>query len=216
MSRTGVWTVGVVPDGEVAALPLRFSGAEGAWSVPPGYADDLRWWLEGGDREPYFTPGPTAAARRFDAFARSGGPTAPAVAAMKEAGLELLRDAGTGAGPDARFVVSAPDGDPATALYHGLGAEAAAQLPGSFGDFLLRADEVRGVLPHAEAVLAVTGPRRTEVLARIDAWLSAMSAAPAGFDSAELLAGPLRVLRHAAATGAGALGVTSGTGGQRA
>ncbi|MET7619882.1 hypothetical protein [Streptomyces sp. NPDC005408] len=203
MSFTGVWAIGAVPDAEVAALPERFAHVEGEWTTPPGYADDLAWWLGGGDREPYFTPGPTPAALRFAAFARSGGPSAPAVAAMKEAGMDLLRDVEG----DAAFAAAARKGDPATALWYGLGAEAAARLPGWFGDFLLTAAEVRAVLPHAESVLAVTGPRRTEIIGRIDAWMSAMSDEP-GFDARTLLDGPVRVLRYAAAHGAGAVGVT--------
>lgn len=221
MSFTGVWAIGAVPDAEVAALPGRFAHLEGEWTTPPNYAEDLTWWLSGGDREPYFTPEPTPAARRFAAFARSGGPSAPAVAAMKEAAMDLLRGAeghaeghakgdegGDEGGTDgsATFVAAARKGDPAVALCYGLGAEAAARLPGWFGDFLLTAAEVRAVLPHAESVLAVAGPRRTEILARIDAWMSAMSDDP-GFDAGTLLDGPLRVLRYAAANGTGAVGV---------
>ncbi|WP_217621789.1 hypothetical protein, partial [Streptomyces lunaelactis] len=119
------------------------------------------------------------------------------------ASTDLLR----GTEGSAAFVASARKGDPATALWYGLGAEAAARLPGWFGDFLLTAAEVRAVLPHAESVLAVTGPGRTEVLARIDAWMSAMSDVP-DFDANTLLDGPLRVLRYAAANGTGAVGVT--------
>lgn len=211
MSYTGVWSVGAVPDAEVVALPRGFAHLDETWTVPDGCADDLRWWLGGGDREPYFTPEPTPAAHRFAAFARGGGPTAPAVAAMKDAATDLLRHAAApGSDPDGLFVEAVRKGEPATALHHGLGAEASAQLPGWFGDFLLTADEVRAVLPGAESVLAVTGQRRTEVLARIDAWVYAMTDAPEGeFDTAGLLAGPLRVLRYAAAHG---LGVVAATG----
>ncbi|WP_405999236.1 hypothetical protein [Streptomyces sp. NBC_00829] len=203
MSITGVWATGAVPDAQVAALPGRFADMEGAWVMPPGYAEDLAWWLGGGDREPYFTPAPTRAALRFAAFARSGGPSAPAVAAMKAAGMDLLR----GAEGAASFVAAARKGDPATALCYGLGAQDAARLPGWFGDFLLTAAEVRAVLPHVESVLAVTGPRRTEILARVDAWMSAMSDEPE-FAAYTLLEGPLRVLWYAAAHGTGAVGVT--------
>lgn len=211
MSHTGGWSVGAVSDADVVALPLRFAGLDETWTVPPGCAEDLRWWLGGGDREPYFTPEPTAAAHRFAAFARSGGPTAPAVAAMKDAATDLLRQAAADGGtePDALFTVAVRGGEPATALHHGLGAEASARLPGWFGDFLLTADEVRVVLPDAESVLAVSGPRRTEVLARIEAWAYGMTGAAEGeFDAAGLLAGPLRVLRYAAAHGRGVVAVT--------
>jgi hypothetical protein len=168
MSFTGLWAVGAVPDAEVAALPGRFAHLEGEWTTPPNYAADLTWWLSGGDREPYFTPEPTPAARRFAAFARSGGPSAPAVAAMKEAGMDLLRDAERAGDTEgsAAFVAAARKGDPAVALCYGLGAEAAARLPGWFGDFLLTAAEARAVLPHTESVLAVAGPRRPEILYR--------------------------------------------------
>ncbi len=203
MGFIGTWAVGAVPDAEVAALPGRFAQIEGVWTTPPGYADDLAWWLSGGDREPYFTPGPTPAALRFAAFARSGGPSSPAVAAMKAAGRDLLRDAPA----DAVYTAVARGSDPATALCYGLGAEDSARLPGWFGDFLLTAAEVRSVLPHAESVLAVDGPRRAETVARVDAWMSAMGDEP-GFDAGALLDGPLRVLRYAAEHGRGAVGVT--------
>lgn len=74
MSYTGVWSVGAVPDAEVVALPRRFAHLDETWTVPDGCAEDLGWWLGGGDREPYFTPGPTAAAHRF---ARSRAAAAP-------------------------------------------------------------------------------------------------------------------------------------------
>lgn len=211
MSYTGVWSVGAVPDAEVVALPRRFAHLDETWTVPDGCAEDLGWWLGGGDREPYFTPGPTAAAHRFAAFARGGGPSAPAVVAMKDAAAGLLRSAAAadGSEPDALFTAAVREGEPATVLHHGLGAEASSRLPGWFGDFLLTADEVRAVLPGAESVLAVTGPRRREVLARADSWAYAMTAVPEGeFDAAGLLAGPLRVLRHAAAHGLGVVAVT--------
>ncbi|MFD3525199.1 hypothetical protein [Streptomyces sp. NPDC058653] len=210
MGHTGVWWVGAVPDAEVLALPRRFAHLDETWTVPDGCGDDLRWWLGGGDREPYFTPEPTPAAYRFAAFARGGGPSAPAVAAMKDAARDLLRRAeADGADPDGLFAVAVRKGEPATALHHGLGAEASAQLPGWFGDFLLGAEEVRAVLPAAESVLAVSGPRRTEVLARVDAWAYGMTDTPRGeFDAAGLLAGPLRVLRYAAAHGLGVVAAT--------
>lgn len=124
--------------------------------------------------------------------------------------MDLLRRAeDDGTDPEGLFAVAVRKGEPATALHHGLGAQASAQLPGWFGDFLLTADEVRAVLPEAEPVLAPTGPRRTEILARVDAWAYAMTDAPRGeFDAAALLSGPLRVLRHAAAHGRGVVAVT--------
>lgn len=117
--------------------------------------------------------------------------------------MDLLRDAEG----EAAFAAAARKGDPVVALCYGLGVKAAARLPGWFGDFLLTAAEVRAVLPHAESVLAVTGPRRTEIIGRVDAWMSAMSDEP-GFDARTLLDGPLRVLRYAAVHGTGAVGVT--------
>lgn len=111
----------------------------------------------------------------------AAAPSAPAVVAMKDAATDLLyRAEAEGTDPDGLFAVAVREGEPATALHHGLGAEASAQLPGWFGDFLLTADEVRAVLPGAEAVLGATGPRRTEVLARVDAWAYAMTDSPQG------------------------------------
>lgn len=210
MSYTGVWSVGAVPDAEVVALPRRFAHLDETWTVPDGCAEDLGWWLGGGDREPYFTPEPTAAAHRFAAFASGGGPSAPAVVAMKDAATGLLhRAAADGGDPDALFAVAVRKGEPATALHHGLGAEASSRLPGWFGDFLLTADEARAVLPGAESVLALTGPRRRGG-DRPYRLLGVRDDGRAGgeFDAAGLLAGPLRVLRYAAAHGLGVVAVT--------
>jgi hypothetical protein len=105
------------------------------------------------------------------------------------------------------FCAATRKGDPAAALAWALGPASAQHLPGWFGDFLLDAAQVQAVLPEAEQALALVPPRRAEVTARVGLWLDGMGDA-AGHDADKLIDGPLGVLRHAARTGSGAVGIT--------
>jgi hypothetical protein len=118
---------------------------------------------------------------------------------MRDASMSLMPETeGVGL-----FVAAARKASPAAALCYGLGAEGTAMLPGWFGDFLLSADDVITALPRAEEALRLSSTRRSEALSRITAWMTAMGDAP-GFDAAELIDAPLRVLRFAAETRSGA------------
>jgi hypothetical protein len=195
VSSTGVWIVGVIPGDEAVPLSERFASSAGRRPAIPGHADD---------REVSFTsqPGqPTSAAGRLIDLILSHGPIPDTV---RDA-LMALYPAEEGPG---LYVTAVRKVRPAVALRYGLGGEAASSSPGWFGDFLLTPEEVRQVLPLAEAALALTAPQRASVLARIDEWMSGLGESP-DFDVAELLDRPLGVLRHASENGAGAAGLTA-------
>ncbi|MEU9717436.1 hypothetical protein [Streptomyces sp. NPDC047976] len=196
----------MLPDEEARAIPGRFLHLvrPGDWDKPEAYTESLAWWSDGG-AEPLFEyadgpsgpPGATPAARRFADFMDLATTASDAVTAMQDASSSAMREeAGL-------FVATARKAAPVAALYHGLGVRGAELLPGWFGDFLLDADEVAAALPRAEQALDLSGARRSEVLARITDWMTVMGDAP-DFDAAELVEGPLRVLRRAAAAKSGA------------
>ena len=139
------------------------------------------------------------AAKRFADFVHTANLPSAATEAMQDAGMSFMPETEG----DGLFVATARKTSPAAALCYGLGAEGSAMLPGWFGDFLLSVDEVLTALPRAEEALRLTGTRRSAVLARITDWMGAMGDDP-GFDAAELVDAPLRVLRFAAETRCGA------------
>ncbi|MGR3938148.1 hypothetical protein [Streptomyces sp. BRA346] len=96
------------------------------------------------------------------------------------------------------YITSVRKGNPVAALFHGLGPVRAAALPGWAGDAVFTSAEVRRSLPAVEGVLALAGPERDRVVARIDDWLCDEG-------PEELLDGPLRVWRDAAGAGLGLL-----------
>ncbi|MFD8807358.1 hypothetical protein [Streptomyces sp. NPDC059597] len=209
MSGMGVWVVGAVPDRGVGEL-LRV-GVQGSPPVPsygrvPG---ELAWWRS---REPgslfrasASSPGSWVAgenAFRLSVFFDSCHYDSAAVGELGDA----LMDQFPPEGEEGHFAAVARKASPFSALAHALGPDVTLRLPGWFGDFLLRAEEVRARLPEAEEALALTGARRREVVERIQQWMSALGDDP-DHDAEDLLDGPLRVLRHAARTGQGAAGL---------
>ncbi|MEW2129296.1 hypothetical protein [Streptomyces sp. NPDC005435] len=211
MSVTGVWAVGTVSDRTLDEL-LR-AAVRASPPVPgPSYVhvpEGLAWWRGKGTESLFSasTDSPGAWVAGEDAFRLSAffdscyDDSEP---------VEALGDAVMGAfppeGDEGLFAAVTRKAGPFSALAYALGPEAAQLLPGWFGDFLLRADEVRARLPEAEEALALTGPRRRDVVERIDQWMTALGDSP-DHDAEELLDGPLRVLHHAARTGLGAAGV---------
>lgn len=105
------------------------------------------------------------------------------------------------------FCAAVPRGDGAAALLWGLGRDTALRIAGCCGQFLFDAAHVRAALPAAEQALVLHPSRRAHVAARIRLWLDEMADDP-NRDIDELIDGPLRVLRYAARTGVGAVGLT--------
>ncbi|MFF3069855.1 hypothetical protein ACFVSN_00540 [Kitasatospora sp. NPDC057904] len=212
MSATGVWVVGTVDDEQVRELLLAAvrSSPPPPPSAPAGVTTELAWW-RGLAGESLFTRRTAGAggwaatedALRLYRFFDSCLDDSDAVEALRDAVMEQF-PANEGEG---LFAATARKANPFWALAYALGAEATLRLPGWFGDFLLDSAQVRACLPRAEEALALTGPRRRDVIERIHAWLDGLGDDPA-HDADTLLDGPLRVLRHAARTGQGIAGQT--------
>lgn len=215
MSATGVWVVGTVGDEQVRELVLAAGRSAppspaASPSGPGEVAAELAWW-RGLAGKSLFTERPggeggwaaTEDALRLYRFFDACQDGSDAVEELRDAVMERF-PAQEGAG---LFAATARKANPFWALAYALGAEAALQLPGWFGDFLLDSAQVRARLPRAEQALALTGARRREVVERIHGWLDGFGDEPA-HDADALLDGPLRVLRHAARTGQGVAGQT--------
>jgi hypothetical protein len=208
MSVTGVWVVGAVPDAEISRIRCAYPGAAAPHGAAPDQSADLVWWQSQAESEVFFEevpywPSPTDAAQRFAHLIDAARSGSDAAEDMLDDLLSLFpQQAGEGL-----FCATARKGDPAAALAWALGPASAQHLPGWFGDFLLDAAQVQTILPETEQALALVPPRRAEVIARIALWLDGMGD-DAGHDADKLIDGPLRVLRHAARTGSGAVGIT--------
>jgi len=141
---------------------------------------------------------PTDAVYRFTANFEALRPDLDADACM-----ELLADLTD----EDRFVTSIRKGDPAAALYYGLGFDAAHALPGRSGCFLLDAEEAAAAVPAVAAILAMDAVRRAKVVTRTHAWLEVAGDESADFDVEALIDEPLRILQRAKEQGRGAIGL---------
>ncbi|MFF2996415.1 hypothetical protein ACFVTC_17845 [Streptomyces sp. NPDC057950] len=208
MSVMGVWVVGIVPDNPIEEVRRRFPGAAGAHGTWPASSADMSQWCE-----------PVAPAELLDAAAERPSRIdeiarfADAVDRVRNDGTDVdeFQDYLLHAVPqqesEGMFCAAVPRGDGAAALMWGLGRDTALRIPGCCGQFLFDAAQVRVALPAAEQALVLHPSRRAHVAARIRMWLDEMADDP-NRDINELIDGPLRVLRHAARTGAGAVGLT--------
>ncbi|MCD0484576.1 hypothetical protein LO771_19790 [Streptacidiphilus sp. ASG 303] len=207
MSATGFWVVGAVPDPEISRIRRVHPDAAAAHGAAPAPSADLEWWRRQSASEVFFEegphcPAPTGAARRFADLVDAARSDSAAAEDMRD---DLLRLVPQREG-EGLFCAAARKGDPAAALAWALGPASAQHLPGRFGDFLLDAAQVQAVLPEARQALALEPARRAEVTARVGLWLDGMGD-DAGHDAGKLIDGPLEVLRHAARTGSGAVGM---------
>ena len=208
MSVTGFWVVGIVPDSDVVRMRREFPGADSFGRHDPEPSGDLEWWSGEGPWIRSSIPDRTdlcPRSRRCDSRTPwpPWGSADERHEAVKEELLQLVPQC---EGVDL-FCVSTRKGDPLAALHYGLGPEAAFQLPGRDGDFLLDAAGVRAALPGVEVTLDLAPGPRSGVEERIRDWLGGM-ADGAKHDLDDLVDGPLRVLRHAAQNGLGAAGMT--------
>jgi hypothetical protein len=208
MSVTGFWIVGVLSDADVARVRRVFSGhTPGAQSAAPS-PGCLDWWYRRSPLETLFEPTAHGPRPTDDALRlrESIDAMRPADELAEEAMDELMglvpQQEGAGL-----FCAAARKGDPTAALGYALGPKGMLQLPGPCGDFLLDASEVCAALPAAEAALDLSRERRSTVIDRIRDWMTGIADA-SDHDADELIDGPLRVLRHAAQQGLGAVGMT--------
>ncbi|MFC4911422.1 hypothetical protein [Actinomadura gamaensis] len=145
---------------------------------------------------------PDEAARRLASQAADATDAeTDAIEDLQDAAADLMADQGS------PFVAVARKANPVEALCNALGTDAMRALPGVRGNFILTADEVAAALPEVEAVLDVPPTRRAELLTRITTWMTETGDDP-GFDAAELLDAPLRILREAASSFSGAAAFT--------
>ncbi|MET9388946.1 hypothetical protein ABZY20_00810 [Streptomyces sp. NPDC006624] len=208
MGVMGVWVVGVAADHPIEKARRLFPDAAGAHGTWPASSADMIQWCE--PLEPAeLLDGTPERPSRIDEIVRF----ADAVHRVRndETEVDEFQDYLLQAVPqqegEGMFCAAVPRGDGAAALMWGLGRDTTLRFPGCCGQFLFDAAQVRVALPAAEQALALHPPRRAEAAIRIRQWLDEMADDPnCGID--ELIDGPLRVLRYAARTGVGAVGLT--------
>ncbi|WP_236240468.1 hypothetical protein [Streptomyces sp. CC228A] len=202
--------VGALPDAAARDLARRYGRpVRPLDGYPPREVRlALAWWHNGGGEETFFArpAGPSGPLEPTPAAYRFADLVEAAHASSDSADADAMQDASTAVMPETigagLFVATARKANPVAALFHGLGPRRSALLPGWFGHVLLSADEVRAALPRYEEALLLPDGERAAVLSGITDWMTAMGDAPDA-DAAELVDGPLRVVRHAAATGSG-------------
>lgn len=197
MSVTGFWIIGVVSTSDIEQL-------HAALPVQPPESEDLAWWQamdEAALAEPeergFGRHGATGAVQRF-----ADGMAARRPDLDQDACMELL----AALTDEDRFVASIRKGDPAAALYYGLGFEASYALPGRSGCFLLTAGDVVTAAPVFDRTLTMDAGRRARVLDRVRAWLEVEGDPGSDFDVDALIDGPRRIVRRALEQGRGAFG----------
>ncbi|WP_282694456.1 hypothetical protein [Streptomyces sp. CC208A] len=208
MGVMGVWVVGAVADDRIEEARRRFPDAAGVHGTWPMSSADMSQWCEPLAPEELLD-GTSEQAARIDEIVRF----ADAVHRVRndETEVDEFQDYLLHAVPQQEskgmFCSAVPRGDGGAALMWGLGRDTALRIPGCCGEFLFDAAQVSAALPAAEQALLLPPPRRARVTARIRMWLDEMADDP-NCDIDELIDGPLRVLRYAARTGVGAVGLT--------
>lgn len=196
MGVTGYWFMTTAEDERIQAWRERF--ADQLAAAAEGYDEFLDWWAALGD----------------DAFLkldqRGWLVTEEGVAfdnhfwGLEDDSLAAeVIDAAAEAGEFGRSCPSVRKGAPAGAFYDALGMADAARMPGSFGNFLLTADEAAAVLPEVERIVA--GDRHAVLVERTSRWMG--EARPS--TPQKTVDGVLRVFRAAAERGSGIAAVSA-------
>ncbi|MFG3252662.1 hypothetical protein [Streptomyces sp. NPDC048172] len=198
MSSSGLWVVGAMSGADIARLaPDTVPAIRHAAASPVLAAAWRRWERDaapGGGAVPVWREdgyNTDEALRLLDMVNGSPLDALDSLGALDV--IDWWNELDTDIEP---FTSSARKDNPVAALFHALGPERAAALPGCLGDAVLTAAELRAALPRVEAALAFTAPERETALARAADW-------PEAEDPAALLDEPLRVLREAAASALG-------------
>ncbi|MGW4803980.1 hypothetical protein [Kitasatospora sp. NPDC004272] len=202
MGFTGVWVVVALPDDELGQLLAPDEG----WFVPPAEVGAERAWWEavherGGAGRVVQGLWEDEDAVRLGELIGGWYEGAGALEEFRGAALERVDERR----PEQFFAVAMRKAFPFGALAYGVGPGAVLGLPGWFGEFVLSAGRLRERLPEFEAALGWSGEERERVLGRVRAWLTGLGDEP-DHPVEELLDGPLRVVRWAAARGWGVLG----------
>lgn len=214
MSWTGLWTIAAISNADVRRLRKRFNAVVNARRSDPAVAEAWRRWAADPNLEPgYFPDGDSS-----DLFRVAPRPSVAAF--MELAGgwpvsgpsdPDLVRECREAWDPRVEpFGFACRKDHPVAALFHGIGPERAALLPGWFGDFMLSARQVRRTQAQVERALGDELLTRIKSVIPIREWLHGMgedtSTDP---EIAGLLYGPSRLWQNAVNLGLGLVGVCS-------
>jgi hypothetical protein len=204
MSVTGMWIIGTIPEPDATDLLTRISAVRAREPRSAAFADLAAWWNGGGDGEEFFGMPPgrprerdAEPAYRLMELVALANPETEESESVWDDCLDLIGSSED----DARYVSSARKASPVATLSYALGAARMKLLPGTFGDFVLRATGVNDALQRAEHAFELSDSQRIEAIQRMRVWMEEMG--DDEFDGEDLLDGPLRVMRHAVATGQG-------------
>ncbi|MBT2458829.1 hypothetical protein [Streptomyces sp. ISL-86] len=205
MGFTSTWSISTHHDAVIAELAPRLGPALqadlpdpaarrrwAAWARAP--LPDYRIW--------YTDPARTEAIRSFEDLTRPGGHVDELCDGVTDRAFHIFDDIWERQPDPAGMFVSVHRKEYAvTALFHAIGPDRAALLPGWCGNVLLTAAEVRRALPDVERALTFSPEER----ARVDDqdWLDY------GDREESVVDGPLRVWRTAAAGGLGLCAVVA-------
>ncbi|MFD6967343.1 hypothetical protein [Streptomyces sp. NPDC059979] len=204
MGFTSAWSISSHEDSVIGELAPRTAAAIeadrtcprarrrwAAWQRAP-LPDHRTWWTG--------TAADDDAIRSFQDLTRPGRHVDDLCVGAADPDFHVMEDIwDRQPDPAAMFVSLHRKEYPVSALFHALGPERAALLPGWCGNFLLTAAEVRRSLPQVERALGF-GPGERERAERQD-WLDY------GARDESVLDGPLRAWRAAARAGLGLCGV---------
>jgi hypothetical protein len=214
MSWTGLWTIAAINDADVHRLRTRFDAVVNVRRSDPAVVEEWRRWAADPNLEPgYFPDGDSANLFRV-------APRSSVTAFMELASgwpltdpsdPNLVRECRDAWDPSVEpFGFACRKDHPVAALFHGIGPERAALLPGWFGDFILTAKQVRRTQAQVEGALGSEPITRITSVIPIREWLHGMgentSTDP---EIAGLLYGPSRLWQNAVSRGLGLVGTCS-------
>ncbi|MCX5149403.1 hypothetical protein OHB36_21935 [Streptomyces sp. NBC_00320] len=199
MGFTSAWSISSHPDSVIAELAPRLAPALEADRANPAARRRREAWQGAPlpDHRTWYTD--RAHDEAIDSFwnlTRPGEHVDDLCNGITDPGFHVMQDLWEPEPEPADMFVSVHRKDYAlAALFHAIGPNRAALLPGWCGNVLLTAAEVRRTLPGVERALTFTAGERARVADRD--WLDY------GAREERVTDGPLRVWRSAAATGRG-------------
>jgi hypothetical protein len=209
MGFTSAWAITSHTDSFIADLAPRLLPAMRADCARPDARRRWKEWREAPlpDHRTWFAPAGSphtavvrdAAVESFRELTAPGRRVDEVCDGTADPAFYVVDDVWEGQNLDGMFISIHSKEYAVASLFHALGPDRAALLPGWCGNFLLTSAEVRAHLPRVERALSFGTAER----ARADAqdWL------PYGKDEESVLDGPLRVWRAASRSGLGLCGV---------
>ncbi|WMX43631.1 hypothetical protein RGF97_00345 [Streptomyces roseicoloratus] len=206
MGFTSAWGVSAHPDAVIADVATRLLPAMEADRTAPGARERWAAWQRAPlpDHRTWYAVGSRGteeweAIEAFRDMTAPGGHVDPLCDGVSDPDFYVVDDVWVGQDLEHLFVSVHSKEYAVASLFHAIGPERAALLPGWCGNFLLTAAEAREALPRVEAAFAFT--RAERVAAQERDWLSY------GADEESVLDGPARVWRNAVRDGLGLCGV---------